>query len=350
MVHRMILRVGVVFAAIVCIVTLYGVPCAQAAMISTKSEISIGRDVGKQLEKKYGVVDDPALQERVTKIGMSMVAVSDRKDLPYSFKVLNSKDVNAMAAPGGFIYIFKGLVDLMPSDDELAGVIGHEIGHVVKRHSVKQIEKNLLLNIGFIAVFGDKAAILQNLAMNAIMAGYSRSDEREADYLGYVQSSKAGYNPYSMKMGLMKLASLEKGSQSDLFSDHPESKERIALVQNFLDKDKIHPKAQLAPDGTSGLVVDGAWQLPTIRAEYGGYKPLYRAYFVAGSLYRISQLANYNPDKYILDYDGENVILFYDDIQILTITPEDAMFHGMSVMDLAGSHVDKLKEWNPKAL
>jgi len=350
MVHRIILRVGVVFAAIVCIVTLYGVPCAQAAMISTKNEISIGRDVGKQLEKKYGVVDDPALQERVTKIGMNMVAVSDRKDLPYSFKVLNSKDVNAMAAPGGFIYIFKGLVDLMPSDDELAGVIGHEIGHVVKRHSVKQIEKNLLLNIGFIAVFGDKAAILQNLAMNAIMAGYSRSDEREADYLGYVQSSKAGYNPYSMKMGLMKLASLEKGSQSDLFSDHPESKERIALVQNFLDKDKIHPKAQLAPDGTSGLVVDGAWQLPTISAEYGGYKPLYRAYFVAGSLYRISQLTNYNPDKYILDYDGENVILFYDDIQILTITPEDAMFHGMSVMDLAGSHVDKLKEWNPKAL
>ncbi|MCC5467405.1 M48 family metallopeptidase [Pelosinus baikalensis] len=350
MVHRIILRVGVVFAAIVCIVTLYGVPCAQAAMISTKSEISIGRDVGKQLEKKYGVVDDPALQERVTKIGMNMVAVSDRKDLPYSFKVLNSKDVNAMAAPGGFIYIFKGLVDLMPSDDELAGVIGHEIGHVVKRHSVKQIEKNLLLNIGFIAVFGDKAAILQNLAMNAIMAGYSRSDEREADYLGYVHSSKAGYNPYSMKMGLLKLSSLEKGSQSDLFSDHPESKERIALVQNFLDKDKIHPKAQLAPDGKSGLVVDGAWQLPTISAEYGGYKPLYRAYFVAGSLYRISQLTNYNPDKYILDYDGENVILFYDDIQILTITPEDAMFHGMSVMDLAGSHVDKLKEWNPKAL
>lgn len=348
MVHRMILRIGVVFAAIVCIVTLYGVPCAQAAMISTKSEISIGRDVGKQLEKKYGVVDDPALQERVTKIGMNMVAVSDRKDLPYSFKVLNSKDVNAMAAPGGFIYIFKGLVDLMPSDDELAGVIGHEIGHVVKRHSVKQIEKNLLLNIGFIAVFGDKAAILQNLAMNAIMAGYSRSDEREADYLGYLHSSKAGYNPYSMKMGLMKLSSLEKGSQNDLFSDHPESKERIALVQNFLDKDKIHPKAQLASDGTSGLVVDGNWQLPTISAEYGSYKPLYRAYFVAGSLYRISQLKNYNPDKYILDYDGENVIVCYDDIQIVTITPEDAMFHNMSVMDLAGAHVDKLKEWNPK--
>jgi len=322
MVQKIMLRAGMVFAAIVCIVTLYGVPCAQASIISTKSEINIGRDVGKQLEKKYGVVDDPALQERVTKIGMRMVAVSDRKDLPYSFKVLNSKDVNAMAAPGGFIYIFKGLIDLMPSDDELAGVIGHEIGHVVKRHSVKQIEKNLLLNVGFIAVFGDKGAILQNLAMNAIMAGYSRSDERESDYLGYLYSSKASYNPYSMKMGLLKLSSLQQGYQ----------------------------KPQLAPDGKSGLVVDGTWQLPTIDAEYGGYKPLYRAHFVAGNLYRISQLIDYNPDKYILDYDGENVIVGYDDIQIITITPEDAVSHDMSTMDLAGVYVDKLKEWNRKSL
>jgi hypothetical protein len=350
MVHRIMRRAGIIFAAIVCVVTMYGLmPCAQASIISTKSEINIGRDVGNQLEKKYGVVDDPALQERVTKIGMKMVAVSDRKDLPYSFKVLNSKDINAMAAPGGFIYIFKGLIDLMPSDDELAGVIGHEIGHVVKRHSVKQIEKNLLLNVGFIAVFGDKAAILQNLAMNAIMAGYSRSDEREADYLGYVHSSKAGYNPYSMMMGLRKLSSLEQGYQHDLFSDHPEGKERVALVQQHLDKDRVHPKAQLAPNGKSGLVVDGTWQLPTIDAEYGGYKPLYRAYFVAGSLYRISQLPNYNPDRYILDYDGTNVIVEYDDVQIITITPEDAMSHDMSAMDLAGAYVDKLKEWNRKA-
>lgn len=345
MVHKIMLRAGIVFAAIVCIIALYGAPCAQASIISTKSEINIGRDVGNQLEKKYGVVDDPALQERVTKIGMNLVAVCDRKDLPYSFKVLNSKDVNAMAAPGGFIYIFKGLVDLMPSDDELAGVIGHEIGHVVKRHSVKQIEKNLLLNVGFIAVFGDRGALLQNLAMNAIMAGYSRSDEREADYLGYMHSSKAGYNPYSMKMGLLKLSSLEQGYQHDLFSDHPEGKERIALAQNYLDKDHIRPKPQLAPDGKSGLVADGDWQLPVISAEYGGYKPLYRAHFVAGTLYRISRLADYNPDKYILDYDGENVIVGYDDIQILTITPAEAVFHNMNIMDLAGTYVDKLKEW-----
>jgi Zn-dependent protease with chaperone function len=351
MVRRIIGRVGIVLTAFVCVLSMYGLmPCAQASILSTKNEISIGREVGSQLEKQYGVVDDPALQERVTNIGMKLVAVSDRKDLPYSFKVLNSKDINAMAAPGGFVYIFKGLVDLMPSDDELAGVIGHEIGHVVKRHSVKQIEKNLLLNIGFIAVFGDRGVVLQNLAMSAIMAGYSRSDEREADYLGYLHSSKAGYNPYSMMMGLLKLSSLNQNYQNDLFSDHPEGKERMALVQKYLDNDHVHPTAQATPDGKGAVVVDGTWQLPVIDTEYNGQQPLYRAYFVAGALYRVSQLANYNPDRYILDSDGTDITVEYDDIQIVTITPDDAVSYNMDAVDLAGIYVDKLKQWQRKTL
>jgi Zn-dependent protease with chaperone function len=351
MVHRLIGRVGIVLTAFVCILTMYGLmPSAQASIISTKNEISIGREIGNQLEKQYGVVDDPVLQERVTNIGMKLVAVSDRKDLPYSFKVLNSQDINAMAAPGGFVYIFKGLVDLMPSDDELAGVIGHEIGHVVKRHSVKQIEKNLLLNIGFIAVFGERGVVLQNLAMSAIMAGYSRSDEREADYLGYLHSSKAGYNPYSMMMGLLKLSSLDQNYQNDLFSDHPEGKERIALVQTYLNNDHVHPTAQVTSDGKAAVVVDGTWQLPVIDTEFDGQQPLYRAYFTAGALYRVSQVANYNPDRYILDSDGTNITVNYDDIQIITITPDDTISHNMDAMDLAGIYVDKLKEWQRKIL
>jgi len=324
-------------------------PVASAGgLISTKDEIAIGRDVAKQLEKQYGLVDDPELQARVARIGMSMVAVSDRRDLPYSFKVLNSKEVNALAAPGGFIYIFKGLVDLMPSDDELAGVIGHEIGHVVKRHTVRQMEKSLGVGILFGVIFGDRGVFLQNLAYNAIMAGYSRADEREADYLGYVHSFRAGYNPYSMLMGLNKLSELDQKYHYDLFSDHPEGRARVAMIQKYLNEAAVRPQVRQVENNKAAQVFDGDWSLPPIYATYSGYKPLYRAYFVAGTLYRLAQLTDYTADKYILDTDGTNVTVYYDDRSVITITPEDASYHGMSAMELAGVYVNTLKQWNIK--
>lgn len=328
------------------VINIAGLPRVEAASIISKDqEISIGRDVAKQLEKEYGLVDDPVLQERVNRIGQSLVAVSDRRDLPYSFKVLNSKEINALAAPGGFIYVFKGLVDLMPSDDELAGVIGHEVGHVVKRHTVRQMEKSLGMSILFGVIFGDKGAFLQNLAFNAIMAGYSRDDEREADKLGFLHSYKAGYNPYSMTIGLLKLSELDQKYHYDLFSDHPEGRARVALVQSYLNEAKIKPQVIASEDGKSAQLVDGEWKTPPIYAVYSGYKPQYRAYFAAGVLYRLSQLSDYSADKFITDSDGTNCTIYYDDQKVITLTPEDAEANGTTTMDLAGLYIVKIKEW-----
>lgn len=106
----------------------------------------MGRETAMALEAQYGVVQDYELQERVNRIGQSLVAVSDRQDLEYTFKVLNCDEVNALACPGGFVYVFKGLIDYMPSDSELAGVLGHEVSHIVEKHTVHQIEKQLLNN------------------------------------------------------------------------------------------------------------------------------------------------------------------------------------------------------------
>ena len=166
-------------------------PPAEAGLISKEQEIEMGRQTAMQLEAKYGVVQDYALQERVNRIGQSLVKVSERQDLEYSFKVLNSDEVNALACPGGFIYVFKGLIDYMPSDAELAGVLGHEITHVVKKHTVHQIEKQLLTTLAFaIVTKGDLG--IAGLATQALAAGYSRTDERGADKGGFNLCVAAG--------------------------------------------------------------------------------------------------------------------------------------------------------------
>lgn len=330
---------------LICFVAMlvYFPPAVHAAIISTNEEIKIGQGVAKNLEEKFGLVDDPALQQRVTAIGEKIVAVSDRKDLKYTFKVLNTSDINALALPGGFVYIFKGLVDYMPSDDELAGVIGHEVSHIAKRHTVKQIEQNLMVTLIFGLIFGDRGALLQNLAFNAIMAGYSRDDEREADRFGFIYALNSGYNPYGMEITQAKLAALAKTPNYGLFSSHPEPENRIALLKKYAQDAKIKPIA--VANGENARVADGQWLLPEITATEDGYKPLYRAYFTAGALYRVSQRPDLSADWLVLDTDGTNYTVYYDDIKIITLTPQDAAQAGVDLLDLANTYITKLREW-----
>ena len=134
-------------------------PPAQAGMISLEQEIEMGRETAKSLEAKYGLYQDDAMQERVNRIGQRLAAVSGRTDIEYSFKVLNHNEVNALACPGGFIYVFKGLIDFMPSDTELAGVLGHEVGHVAKKHTVNAIEKRLWTTLALIVATGGRSGM-----------------------------------------------------------------------------------------------------------------------------------------------------------------------------------------------
>jgi predicted Zn-dependent protease len=141
---------------------------AHAGLISKEQEIEMGRETARQIEAKYGLYQNQAAQERVERIGRSLVAVCGRKDLPYTFKILNADEINALSCPGGFVYVFKGLMDYMPSDAELAGVMGHEIGHVVKRHTVNQIEKNMWTTIALIIATGGRNIELAGMASQAL--------------------------------------------------------------------------------------------------------------------------------------------------------------------------------------
>lgn len=332
--------------AVVFIVNCLFSPVASAGIVSTKQEIAIGEGVAKEIEKRYPLVDDPALQERVDRIGRSIVAVIDKRQaLPYTFKVLDVDEVNAMAAPGGFIYVFRGLTDLMPTDDEIAGILGHEIGHVIERHSMAQLEKSLGMMVLLGIVFGEKGFLLQTVALDAIAAGYSRSDEREADKLGYELSVKAGYNQYGMLMGLMKLHELNPEQKSDLFSDHPEAAARIKLMRRYLAENGVSIEAKLAADGRSAFVADGNWTLPSFKVAAGNTAPLYRAYLAAGGLYNVKKKTEYAAEQYILDSDGTNVSIYYADQLVTTLTPQDAEAEGVALEALVERYLKALRAW-----
>jgi predicted Zn-dependent protease len=213
-------------------------------LVSEKMEISIGKDVAQQAEKEYGGVStDANLNARVESIGRKLVESSDRKKLPYTFKVLNSKEYNAFACPGGPVYITKGLLDKLTTDDQLAFVLGHEISHIAKQHGRKAINKALMVNVlGSIFLSNQSEALQQGIgiAYTLISNGYSREQEYEADRFGTTYAMRAGYKGTGAVEALKVLMSAtgDTGKASGLrkhFSTHPPTLDRIDRITKQLN-------------------------------------------------------------------------------------------------------------------
>lgn len=323
---------------------LFNVTPASAGLISTSQEISMGKDVALKLEQQYGVLNDPILQARVDKIGQSLVKQSARQDITYSFKVLNTNEINALAVPGGYIYLFKGLVDLMPSDGELAAVLGHEVGHIVKRHSISQIEKQLAMTLLFAIAFQEKAIMLQSLTQQALMAGYSRSDERQSDELGQKYLLAAGYNPYSMLVTMGKLGDLSNTPDYGLFSSHPDPEARVKNVTKMIDSLNIPQKVQVL-NNNAAIVKDGSWDFSVPRGV-GANKASYRAYLLAGGLYLSTKRDTLpDPNKFIsLSFNTYNEI-YYDDILLYTVYNQDADAVNTNINALTNAYIMQFRAW-----
>ncbi len=226
--------------ALLAIGSIFVIGCDDPFKVSTEDEIEIGSSAGKSLEKEYGLWKDETQTRRVQRIGDRIAADTTRADLPWSFKLLNTKDVNAMAAPGGYIYVTRGLLEEVTSDDELAGVVGHEIAHVVKRHGAKMIEKQTKIALAAGVLLGEQsdAVVLGASIANAlVMSGYSREDEYTADKYGTVYASQSGYKADGLLRFLRTLESLEEGSPSTLerwIATHPPTKDRIKKLEQQL--------------------------------------------------------------------------------------------------------------------
>jgi len=209
----------------------------EALFISKEKEASMGRSIAEQVEEKYKLDANYLNQEKVAEIGKRIANVSDGKDFIFTFKVIDEKDVeNAFALPGGYIYIFKALLEKL-EDDEVAAILAHEVGHVCARHSIKRLQSGLGYQVMQILVMGGaRDSYTRNKAGEAfgqLMLANSREHEFEADALAVKYLKKADYNPEAMVKVLDKLIKWqmeEKTSPKRYWYTHPYLAARKANV------------------------------------------------------------------------------------------------------------------------
>jgi predicted Zn-dependent protease len=223
--------------------------CASAGGVSTEQEVQMGAQEAQQVSAQLPMLNDAQIDNYVNALGQSIASRTSRSDLQWHFAVVNSSDVNAFALPGGFVYVNRGILEHASNASELAGVLGHEIEHVVRRHSVKQMAQVQNANIG-VALACALTSVCQNQATQAAVnvaggayfAKNSREDEKQADDGGFQNIMRAGYNPTGMLTFFQKLLDLEQQSGggasgvSAWFSDHPGTQDRIADIQGMLSR------------------------------------------------------------------------------------------------------------------
>ena len=235
------------------IISLLGAMCPSPALaLSTQGEIEMGRQYDQQIVESNVVVTDPLLNQWVQSVSQKLWAETARKDVPYNIKILKENDINAFSTMGGYVYVNSGLLDFVQSDDELAGVIGHETGHIERRHAVTmQTKSNILsLLLGVASLFSPFIYNFGNLLQAGALAKMSRLDELQADRYGLLLMARAGYDPEAMLSMQQHLMAVD-GEHNDLvtkyFEDHPGGSQRIAHLLGYpeLDPTKTNPQQHL---------------------------------------------------------------------------------------------------------
>ncbi|MCP4395907.1 MAG: M48 family metalloprotease [bacterium] len=226
-------------------------------LIPQGTEIQIGMEAAAAIESQEKVLVDSYVQNYVNQLGQRLVQHSRRPDIAYQFKVVDSDEMNAFALPGGFIYVNRGLIAEASSEAELAGVIGHEIGHVAAKHGAKRMTKLLALQLGF-AVFWelsdrDRETKIKLLIADAVATGFllknNRDNERQADDLGTETLYNAGYDPVAMAHFFDKLGKdYSSGAAGVFLSTHPSPGERVKNVEWLIASFQPKPYTANSPE------------------------------------------------------------------------------------------------------
>ncbi len=242
-------KLGVTVLSLVCLIWITGCSTEynlatkqeETLLYGTEKEISIGDAISKKIEEEYKVIEDIDVNERVTKIMDRISAISDRKDVRYYIKVLDDDMINAVSLPGGYVYVFRGLIEKAKSDDELAGVIAHEVGHITAKHALKRLQLSygaLLLQFATVLTSNGRAASGVNFVLSSLFFEYSQRDEFQSDQLGVKYMKLSGYDPKAM-ITMLEILQKEGDKQPlrafSYWRTHPHIPQRIAIVNKEIN-------------------------------------------------------------------------------------------------------------------
>ena len=207
-------------------------------LLSESDEIQLGKQTDVEVRKQYGVYEDQKLNAYLNDMCQRLARVSHRPNLPYKFEMVDASVVNAFAVPGGYLYFTRGILANLNSEAELAGVMGHELGHITARHSAQQYSRAQLAQFGVLVgglFLGDAVSGIAQLGVGMLFLSFSRDNERQADQLGVEYASKAGYDGKELAGFFETLERMNPGSdRSGLpgwFSTHPSPEDRVVAVR-----------------------------------------------------------------------------------------------------------------------
>lgn len=245
--HRRLLITGALIAVAAC-------------AVPEEQEVSLGAEAASEINAQVPLVEDAYVVGYVQRLGQEIADQTERRDLTWHFHVVDSPQINAFALPGGYVYVNRGLIEATGSVSELAGVLGHEIGHIVQRHSIQQMQKHAGTGIGIAVLCSVTNACESEIGQAAVQIGgsfvlarYSRRDELEADSEAVVNVMRAGIHPAGVPQLFERLLEAREAEPSELeswFASHPLEESRINAATEMI--------ARLAPEELQGLRTDDA--------------------------------------------------------------------------------------------
>lgn len=246
-----------------------GAIAAQGLFITTPAEVALGRRTAAQVLAKTPEVADPALRAYVASVGAKVARHAERQDIAYTFHVVNDSAVNAFSLAGGFVFVTTACLNAMQNEAQLAGVLGHEVGHVVHKDQVREIRRQLVASGIATAVLGGDPSQLEVLAANIgatlVLRGYGRSAEYAADLAGARYASAAGYEPRELStfLGLLGRTLGDTPSWLLPLADHPRSEDRVQRLNAYIAQARL-------PNGATDAAPFAQAVRPALARLHGG--------------------------------------------------------------------------------